>query len=76
VTSLAPGDHMVTLFSPQCRECVHCVSFKTNICLAIRNEQNKGSLPDGTTRLDRGEERIRHFMGSSRRWSASRASAR
>jgi S-(hydroxymethyl)glutathione dehydrogenase / alcohol dehydrogenase len=65
VTSLAPGDHVVTLFSPQCRACVHCVSDKTNICLAIREEQNKGHLPDGTTRLSRDGEPIRHFMGTS-----------
>jgi S-(hydroxymethyl)glutathione dehydrogenase/alcohol dehydrogenase len=65
VTSLAPGDHVVTLFSPQCRECVHCVSPKTNLCLAIREQQNLGYLPDGTTRLNRDGERIRHFMGTS-----------
>ncbi|HWI22065.1 MAG TPA: alcohol dehydrogenase catalytic domain-containing protein [Baekduia sp.] len=65
VTSLAVGDHVVTLFSPQCRECIHCQSEKTNICLAIRDEQNKGHLPDGTTRLSRAGEPIRHFMGTS-----------
>ena len=65
VTSLAPGDHVVTLFSPQCRECVHCVSDRTNLCMAIREEQNQGHLPDGTTRLHRGDERVRHFMGTS-----------
>jgi S-(hydroxymethyl)glutathione dehydrogenase/alcohol dehydrogenase len=65
VTSLAPGDHVVTLFSPQCRECVHCVSDKTNLCLAIREKQNEGYLPDGTTRLNRDGERLRHFMGTS-----------
>jgi S-(hydroxymethyl)glutathione dehydrogenase/alcohol dehydrogenase len=65
VTSLAPGDHVVTLFSPQCRECVHCVSPKTNLCLAIREQQNLGYLPDGTTRLNRDGERLRHFMGTS-----------
>jgi S-(hydroxymethyl)glutathione dehydrogenase / alcohol dehydrogenase len=65
VTSVAPGDHVVTLFSPQCRECVHCRSPKTNICLAIRDQQNQGYLPDGTTRLARDGERIRHFMGTS-----------
>ena len=65
VTSLQPGDHVVTLFSPQCGECVHCRSPKTNICLAIRDEQNQGHLPDGTTRLNRDGERIRHFMGTS-----------
>ena len=65
VTSVAPGDHVVTLFSPQCRECIHCVSDKTNICLAIREQQNKGYLPDGTTRLHRNSDDIRHFMGTS-----------
>ena len=65
VTSLAPGDHVVTLFSPQCRECVHCRSDKTNLCLAIREQQNLGYLPDQSTRLHRGDERIRHFMGTS-----------
>jgi S-(hydroxymethyl)glutathione dehydrogenase/alcohol dehydrogenase len=65
VTGLAPGDHVVTLFSPQCRECVHCLSPKTNLCLAIREQQNLGYLPDGTTRLSRDEEPIRHFMGTS-----------
>ena len=65
VSSLAPGDHVITLFSPQCRECVNCVSGKTNICLAIREQQNQGYLPDGTARLSRGGEPIRHFMGTS-----------
>ena len=65
VSSLAPGDHVVTLFSPQCRECVHCRSDRTNLCLAIREQQNKGYLPDGTTRLSAGGEPIRHFMGTS-----------
>jgi S-(hydroxymethyl)glutathione dehydrogenase/alcohol dehydrogenase len=65
VSSVAPGDHVVTLFSPQCRECVHCRSPKTNLCLAIREQQNKGFLPDGTTRLARNGEPIRHFMGTS-----------
>jgi S-(hydroxymethyl)glutathione dehydrogenase/alcohol dehydrogenase len=65
VTLVAPGDHVVTLFSPQCRECIHCVSDKTNLCLAIRDQQNMGYLPDGTTRLHRGDEELRHFMGTS-----------
>jgi S-(hydroxymethyl)glutathione dehydrogenase / alcohol dehydrogenase len=65
VTSLAPGDRVVTLFSPQCRECVHCRSPKTNLCLAIREQQNLGYLPDGTTRLSRDGDPIRHFMGTS-----------
>ena len=65
VTLVAPGDHVVTLFSPQCRECIHCLSDRTNLCLAIREQQNKGFLPDGTTRLGRDGEPIRHFMGTS-----------
>src|SRR3982750_5993 len=65
VTDVAPGDHVVTLFSPQCRECVHCVDPRTNLCLAIREQQNQGHLPDGTTRLSRDGEPIRHFMGTS-----------
>ncbi len=65
VDTLAVGDHVVTLFSPQCGECVHCRSPKTNLCLAIREQQNLGYLPDGTTRLSRGGEPMRHFMGTS-----------
>jgi S-(hydroxymethyl)glutathione dehydrogenase/alcohol dehydrogenase len=65
VRSVAPGDHVVTLFSPQCRECLHCRDPRTNLCLAIREQQNLGYLPDGTTRLSRDGEPIRHFMGTS-----------
>src|SRR6201747_1405993 len=65
VMSLRPGDHVVTLFSPQCRESIHCLSQRTNLCLAIREQQNLGFLPDGTTRLSREGEPIRHFMGTS-----------
>src|SRR5947209_10466916 len=53
VADVAPGDRVVTLFSPQCRECVHCRDPRTNLCLAIREQQNRGYLPDGTTRLSR-----------------------
>src|SRR5277367_6554181 len=65
VRLVAPGDHVVTLFSPQCGECVHCASPRTNLCLAIREQQNRGYLPDGTTRLSRAGEPLRHFMGTS-----------
>ena len=65
VTSVAPGDHVVTLFSPQCGKCVNCVSGRTNICMAIREQQNQGFLPDGTARLSRDGEPLRHFMGCS-----------
>jgi S-(hydroxymethyl)glutathione dehydrogenase/alcohol dehydrogenase len=65
VTLVRPGDHVVTLFSPQCGECIHCKSPRTNLCLAIRDMQGQGYLPDGTARLSRGGEPIRHFMGTS-----------
>ncbi len=65
VTLVAAGDHVVTLFSPQCGRCIHCLSPRTNLCLAIRDMQGKGYLPDGTTRLFRDGEPIRHFMGTS-----------
>src|ERR1051325_9405825 len=65
VSSVAVGDHVVTLFSPQCRECEHCRDPRTNLCLAIREQQNQGFLPDGTTRLSRDGEPVRHFMGTS-----------
>jgi S-(hydroxymethyl)glutathione dehydrogenase / alcohol dehydrogenase len=65
VADVAPGDHVVTLFSPQCRNCEHCRDHRTNLCLAIREQQNQGFLPDGTTRLSRDGLPIRHFMGTS-----------
>jgi S-(hydroxymethyl)glutathione dehydrogenase / alcohol dehydrogenase len=65
VSLVSEGDHVVTLFSPQCGECVHCRSPLTNLCLAIREQQNQGYLPDGTTRLARGGVPLRHFMGTS-----------
>jgi S-(hydroxymethyl)glutathione dehydrogenase/alcohol dehydrogenase len=65
VTGLSQGDHVVTLFSPECGQCVNCKSGKTNICLAIREQQGRGYLPDGTARLSRGGSPLRHFMGTS-----------
>jgi S-(hydroxymethyl)glutathione dehydrogenase / alcohol dehydrogenase len=65
VTLVEPGDHVVTLFSPRCGKCIHCLDPRTNLCLAIREQQNKGYLPDGTTRLSRDGDPIRHFMGTS-----------
>jgi S-(hydroxymethyl)glutathione dehydrogenase/alcohol dehydrogenase len=65
VSSVGVGDHVVTLFSPQCRECEHCRDPRTNLCLAIREQQGLGYLPDGTTRLSRDGEPVRHFMGTS-----------
>jgi S-(hydroxymethyl)glutathione dehydrogenase/alcohol dehydrogenase len=65
VTLVAPGDHVITLFAPECGECVHCRSERTNRCVAIRDQQGRGYLPDGTTRLARDGEELRHFMGTS-----------
>src|SRR5918998_2500959 len=65
VSLVKEGDRVVTLFSPQCGECIHCLDSRTNLCLAIREEQNKGHLPDGTVRLHRDGGDIRHFMGTS-----------
>ena len=65
VTLVRPGDHVVTLFAPECGACVHCRSERTNRCIAIRDQQGLGYLPDGTTRLGRGGDDLRHFMGTS-----------
>lgn len=65
VTLVAPGDHVITLFAPECGQCVHCLSPRTNRCIAIRDEQGRGYLPDGTARLSRGGQELRHFMGTS-----------
>src|SRR4030095_16449287 len=56
VRDVAVGAHVLTLFSPQCRECEHCRDPRTNLCLAIREQQGQGLLPDGTTRLSRDGE--------------------
>jgi S-(hydroxymethyl)glutathione dehydrogenase/alcohol dehydrogenase len=65
VTLVKPGDHVITLFAPECGECVHCRSPRTNRCVAIRDQQGLGYLPDGTTRFSRDGEPLRHFMGTS-----------
>ena len=65
VTLVAPGDHVITLFAPECGECVHCRSPRTNRCVAIREQQGIGLLPDGTTRFSRAGEPLKHFMGTS-----------
>ena len=65
VTLVRPGDHVVTLFAPECGECVHCRSDRTNRCVAIRDQQGLGYLPDGSARLSRGGDELRHFMGTS-----------
>jgi S-(hydroxymethyl)glutathione dehydrogenase / alcohol dehydrogenase len=65
VTLVSPGDHVVTLFAPECGECVHCRDSRTNRCVAIRDQQGLGFLPDGTTRFARNGMPLRHFMGTS-----------
>ena len=65
VTLVAAGDHVITLFAPECGKCVHCLDPRTNRCVAIRDQQGLGYLPDGTTRLFREGDPLRHFMGTS-----------
>ena len=65
VTSLRKGDHVIPLYTPECRGCKSCLSRKTNLCTAIRATQGKGLLPDGTTRFSIGKTQIHHYMGCS-----------
>ncbi|MFT3904747.1 MAG: S-(hydroxymethyl)glutathione dehydrogenase/class III alcohol dehydrogenase [Steroidobacteraceae bacterium] len=65
VTSLKQGDHVIPLYTPECRQCKSCLSQKTNLCTAIRATQGKGVMPDGTSRFSIGGEKIHHYMGCS-----------
>ncbi|QSV72359.1 MAG: S-(hydroxymethyl)glutathione dehydrogenase/class III alcohol dehydrogenase [Aphanizomenon flos-aquae KM1D3_PB] len=65
VKSLKPGDHVIPLYTPECRQCDYCLSFKTNLCQAIRGTQGQGLMPDGTSRFSIGGDRIHHYMGTS-----------
>jgi len=65
VTSVKKGDHVIPLYTPECRQCKSCLSRKTNLCTAIRATQGKGVMPDGTSRFSSGEEKIHHYMGCS-----------
>jgi S-(hydroxymethyl)glutathione dehydrogenase / alcohol dehydrogenase len=65
VTSLKKGDHVIPLYTPECRQCKSCLSQKTNLCTAIRATQGKGVMPDGTSRFSIGKEMIHHYMGCS-----------
>ena len=65
VTSVRPGDHVIPLYTPECRQCKSCLSQKTNLCTAIRGTQGKGLMPDGTSRFRLGSETIHHYMGCS-----------
>ena len=65
VTSVAPGDHVIPLYIPECRQCKACLSGKTNLCTSIRATQGKGLMPDGTSRFSYKGETIYHYMGCS-----------
>jgi S-(hydroxymethyl)glutathione dehydrogenase/alcohol dehydrogenase len=65
VTSVKKGDHVIPLYTPECRQCAYCVSRKTNLCQAIRETQGKGVMPDGSSRFSRSGSKIHHYMGTS-----------
>jgi S-(hydroxymethyl)glutathione dehydrogenase / alcohol dehydrogenase len=65
VTSVAPGDHVIPLYTPECRQCKSCLSGKTNLCTAIRATQGRGLMPDGTTRFSYRGQPVHHYMGCS-----------
>ena len=65
VTSVKPGDHVIPLYTPECRQCKSCLSRKTNLCTAIRATQGKGLMPDGTSRFSYKGQTIYHYMGCS-----------
>ena len=65
VSSLRPGDHVIPLYTPECRQCKFCLSERTNLCQAIRATQGQGLMPDGTSRFSLRGERVLHYMGTS-----------
>ncbi|MDP2326317.1 MAG: S-(hydroxymethyl)glutathione dehydrogenase/class III alcohol dehydrogenase [Gammaproteobacteria bacterium] len=65
VTSLKKGDHVIPLYTPECRQCKFCLSGKTNLCQAIRETQGRGVMPDGTSRFRAGGKEVLHYMGTS-----------
>ncbi len=65
VSSVAKGDHVIPLYTPECRQCKSCLSRKTNLCTAIRATQGKGVMPDGTSRFSLGSQKLHHYMGCS-----------
>jgi len=65
VKSVAPGDHVIPLYTPECRECEYCTSHKTNLCQAIRTTQGRGVMPDGTSRFSLKGSAVLHYMGCS-----------
>lgn len=65
VKSLKPGDHVIPLYTPECRQCKFCLSRKTNLCQAIRSTQGRGVMPDGTSRFSLDGQKLYHYMGTS-----------
>lgn len=65
VTSVKPGDHVIPLYTPECRQCEYCLSQKTNLCQAIRSTQGQGLMPDGSSRFSIGGKPLFHYMGTS-----------
>jgi S-(hydroxymethyl)glutathione dehydrogenase/alcohol dehydrogenase len=65
VTSVKPGDHVIPLYTPECRQCKSCLSRRTNLCTAIRATQGQGLMPDGASRFSIGGEKLFHYMGCS-----------
>jgi S-(hydroxymethyl)glutathione dehydrogenase/alcohol dehydrogenase len=65
VKSLRKGDHVIPLYTPECRECEYCLHPKTNLCQAIRSTQGRGLMPDGSSRFSISGERVHHYMGCS-----------
>jgi S-(hydroxymethyl)glutathione dehydrogenase/alcohol dehydrogenase len=65
VSTLKKGDHVIPLYTPECRQCKSCTSHKTNLCTAIRATQGQGVMPDGTSRFSIGNEKVHHYMGCS-----------
>lgn len=65
VASLKPGDHVIPLYTPECRQCSYCLSQKTNLCQAIRETQGQGVMPDGSSRFSFNGEKVHHYMGTS-----------
>ncbi len=65
VTSVAPGDHVIPLYTAECGQCKFCKSGKTNLCAAVRTTQGQGVMPDGTSRFSMGSKQLHHYMGTS-----------
>src|SRR5678815_4820374 len=65
VSTLKKGDHVIPLYTPECRQCKSCTSRKTNLCTSIRATQGQGVMPDGTSRFSIGNEKVHHYMGCS-----------